>query len=107
MHRCAPVRRAPRVPVPGGRRDPVSGVRDVTMNIDVGTVLRGTVCDLYSNLVTRPTGAAVRNAIEQQVLEVRVPISLHRLQSFGMRIKKASTSPPEPENEADYATFHL
>lgn len=70
MHRCAPVRRAPHVPVPGGRRDLISGVRDVTMNIDVGTVLRGTVCDLYSNLVTRPTGAAVRNAIEQQVLEV-------------------------------------
>jgi len=38
-------------------------------HIDVGTVLRGTVCDLYSNLVTRPTGAAVRSAIEQQVTE--------------------------------------
>ncbi|HEY0929295.1 MAG TPA: hypothetical protein VGE27_05200 [Gemmatimonas sp.] len=38
-------------------------------HIDVGTVLRGTVCDLYSNLVTRPTGAAVRSAIEQQVSE--------------------------------------
>jgi hypothetical protein len=37
------------------------------MHIDVGTVLRGTVCDLYSNLVTRPTGAAVRTAIERQV----------------------------------------
>lgn len=37
------------------------------VHIDVGTVLRGTVCDLYSNLVTRPTGAAVRSAIEQQV----------------------------------------
>ena len=42
----------------------------MTVNIDVGTVLRGTVCDLYSNLVTRPTGAAVRTAIEQQVSEV-------------------------------------
>ena len=42
----------------------------MTMNIDVGTVLRGTVCDLYSNLVTRPTGAAVRTAIEEQVLEL-------------------------------------
>lgn len=42
----------------------------MTLLIDVGTVLRGTVCDLYSNLVTRPTGAAVRSAIEQQVLEV-------------------------------------
>jgi hypothetical protein len=42
----------------------------VTMHIDVGTVLRGTVCDLYSNLVTRPTGAAVRSAIEQQVIEI-------------------------------------
>ncbi|MCE2900071.1 MAG: hypothetical protein ACK6DP_11685 [Gemmatimonas sp.] len=41
--------------------------------IDVGTVLRGTVCDLYSNLVTRPTGAAVRTAIEQQVRELAAP----------------------------------
>ena len=42
----------------------------MTVNIDVGTVLRGTVCDLYSNLVTRPTGAAVRTAIEEQVTEL-------------------------------------
>lgn len=33
-------------------------------SIDVGSVLRRTVCDLYSNLVTRPTGAAVRREIE-------------------------------------------
>ena len=33
-------------------------------NIDVGSVLKRTVCDLYSNLVTRPTGAAVRREIE-------------------------------------------
>ncbi len=34
-------------------------------HIDVSTVLRTTVaCDLYSNLVTRPTGAAVRQQIE-------------------------------------------
>jgi hypothetical protein len=46
----------------------------MTLLIDVGTVLRGTVCDLYSNLVTRPTGAAVRTAIEQQVSEVGEPV---------------------------------
>jgi hypothetical protein len=45
----------------------------MTLLIDVGTVLRGAVCDLYSNLVTRPTGAAVRHAIERQVLETGVP----------------------------------
>lgn len=44
------------------------------MLIDVGTVLRGTVCDLYSNLVTRPTGAAVRTAIERQVTEIGAPV---------------------------------
>jgi hypothetical protein len=44
------------------------------MHIDVGTVLRGTVCDLYSNLVTRPTGAAVRTAIERQVTEIGSPV---------------------------------
>lgn len=46
----------------------------MTLLIDVGTVLRGTVCDLYSNLVTRPTGAAVRIAIERQVEEVGEPV---------------------------------
>jgi hypothetical protein len=37
------------------------------MEIDVSSVLRRTVCDLYSNLVTRSTGAAVRTEIEQLV----------------------------------------
>ena len=36
-------------------------------HIDLGTVLRGTVCALYSNLVTRPTGAAVRAEIERAI----------------------------------------
>jgi hypothetical protein len=36
----------------------------VTHHIDIGSLLRRTVCDLYSNLVTRPTGAAVRKEIE-------------------------------------------
>lgn len=35
-------------------------------HIDLSSVLRQTVaCDLYSNLVTRPTGAAVRDQIER------------------------------------------
>ena len=37
-------------------------------HIDVSSVLRRTVCDLYSNLVTRPTGAAVRTEIENLLL---------------------------------------
>jgi hypothetical protein len=36
----------------------------VRHHIDISTVLRRAVCDLYSNLVTRPTGAAVRREIE-------------------------------------------
>ncbi|MBV9880146.1 MAG: hypothetical protein JO180_06590, partial [Gemmatirosa sp.] len=39
-------------------------------HIDLGSVLRGTVCALYSNLVTRPTGAAVRTEIERTIDEV-------------------------------------
>jgi hypothetical protein len=35
--------------------------------IDVGQVLQRTVTSLYSNLVTRPTGRAVRMAIETQL----------------------------------------
>src|SRR5439155_3788886 len=35
-------------------------------HIDISSMLRQTLsCDLYSNLVTRPTGAAVRGQIEQ------------------------------------------
>ena len=37
------------------------------ISIDVGRVVRGTVESLYSHLVTRPTGRAVRLAIEEQV----------------------------------------
>ncbi len=40
-------------------------------HIDLGTVLRKTVCDLYSDLVTRPTGAAVRTGIEQQLADAK------------------------------------
>lgn len=49
------------------------GAGAMNMHIDVGTVLQGTVCELYSNLVTRPTGAAVRSAIEQQVCDTQRP----------------------------------
>lgn len=38
-------------------------------HIDLGSMLRRTVCDLYSDLVTRPTGAAVRLGIERQLAE--------------------------------------
>ena len=39
-------------------------------HIDLSSVLRQTVsCELYSNLVTRPTGAAVRGAIERILAE--------------------------------------
>jgi len=41
-------------------------------HIDLSSVLRQTVaCDLYSNLVTRPTGAAVRNQIERLLGEAQ------------------------------------
>lgn len=39
-------------------------------HIDLSSVLRRTVCDLYSDLVTRPTGAAVRDGIEKQLAEL-------------------------------------
>ena len=39
------------------------------ISIDVGLVLRRSVASLYSHLVTRPTGRAVRLAIEEQVAE--------------------------------------
>jgi hypothetical protein len=42
------------------------------MHIDVSTVLRQTLsCELYSNLVTRPTGAAVRTQIEALLADAR------------------------------------
>ncbi|HTR79327.1 MAG TPA: hypothetical protein VMH39_14510 [Gemmatimonadaceae bacterium] len=40
-------------------------------HIDLGVVLRETVaCNLYSNLVTRPTGAAVRGQIERMLGDI-------------------------------------
>ena len=39
-------------------------------HIDLSSVLRRTVCDLYSDLVTRPTGKAVRDGIEKQLSEI-------------------------------------
>lgn len=39
-------------------------------HIDLSSVLRRTVCDLYSDLVTRPTGAAVRDCIEKELAEL-------------------------------------
>lgn len=40
-------------------------------HIDVSVALRRSVAHLYSDLVTRPTGAAVRQEIEQQLERVR------------------------------------
>jgi len=37
------------------------------VRVDVGGILRGSVATLYSHLVTRPTGRAVRIAIEAQL----------------------------------------
>ena len=42
-------------------------------HIDVKSVLKRTVCELFSNLVTRPTGAAVRGGIEQQLAQIENP----------------------------------
>ncbi len=42
------------------------------MHIDLSSVLRSTLsCELYSNLVTRPTGAAVRTQIEALLADAR------------------------------------
>ena len=42
------------------------------MHIDLSSVLRQTLsCELYSNLVTRPTGAAVRTQIEALLADSR------------------------------------
>lgn len=45
-------------------------MRQSRQHIDLGAVLKETIsCELYSNLVTRPTGAAVRGAIEKLLSE--------------------------------------
>ncbi|HEX6964434.1 MAG TPA: hypothetical protein VF166_01470 [Gemmatimonadaceae bacterium] len=43
-------------------------------HIDLNAVLRRTVCDLFSDLVTRPTGVAVRGALERQLANSRGPL---------------------------------
>jgi hypothetical protein len=42
-------------------------------HMDVGAVVLRTLCGLYSNLVTRPTGMAVRHAIEARLADRAVP----------------------------------
>lgn len=46
------------------------------VSIDVGRLVRKTVASLYSSLVTRPTGQAVRLAIENVLAEEVGPVSL-------------------------------
>ena len=46
------------------------------ISIDVGRLVRRNVASLYSSLVTRPTGQAVRLAIENVLAEETGPISL-------------------------------
>lgn len=41
--------------------------------IDVGVLLQRSVASLYSSLITRPTGRAVRFAIESQLADARQP----------------------------------
>ena len=43
------------------------------IEIDVGRLLQRSVTSLYSHLITRPTGRAVRLAIESQLAEVERP----------------------------------
>lgn len=42
-------------------------------DMDVGAVVLRTLCGLYSNLVTRPTGKAVRHAIEERLADRPAP----------------------------------
>jgi len=51
----------------------VSDVPFDPISIDVGQVLQGSVASLYSHLVTRPTGRAVRMAIETQLQGAGAP----------------------------------
>lgn len=46
------------------------------VSIDVGRLVRRSVASLYSSLVTRPTGQAVRLAIENLLAEERGPVTL-------------------------------
>src|SRR4029077_5143668 len=59
---CSSLRRyAPPLGIPRGKCPMMN-------HIDLSGVLRQTLaCDLYSNLVTRPTGAAVRGQIEEML----------------------------------------
>ena len=70
-----PLRRRTLAPFPGAQVQITipERVPAVINHIDVSSMLRRTVCDLYSNLVTRPTGAAVRTEIEQAARRVRRP----------------------------------
>jgi hypothetical protein len=54
-------------------------------HIDITSVLPGALCRLYSNLLTRPTGAAVRSAIEALLAE-RHPASVTTIDFSGVNL---------------------
>lgn len=53
----------------GGARSQGDGSLVDPVSVDVGSIVRRTVASLYSHLITRQTGRAVRLAIEGQVAE--------------------------------------
>jgi len=74
------------------------------MHIDLSSVLRQTVsCELYSNLVTRPTGANVE-AFETAVAEV-TEVTTRLLAGLAPRRQPPKTVPPlrRPEVRARLA----
>ena len=55
----------------------------MTNHIDLGTVLRQTLsANLYSNLVTRPTGRAVRSQIELLLRTSERSLTVNRISCF-------------------------
>ncbi|MBI4408490.1 MAG: hypothetical protein HY561_02200 [Gemmatimonadetes bacterium] len=51
----------------------MSALRPVPLRIDLSALVRRSVATLYSHLVTRPTGQALRVGIESQICELGAP----------------------------------
>ncbi len=65
---------------------PAQGRRDGHLGIDVGAMMREALASKHANLVTRPTGRAVREAIERRMVRDPPPLSVALIDLTRIRV---------------------
>ena len=66
--------------------DPAGRNREVHLGIDVGAMMREALASTHANLVTRPTGRAVREAIERRIVRDPPPVAVALIDLTRIRV---------------------